>query len=704
MRTLFLLLFIHSILPAQTDLRFEWLNPLPTGIDIRDAKVFSADTFYAVGDAGTFMKTTNGGSTWFVHSNLLGTASRINAMSFINPDTGWVCNDSGKVFRTNDGGVTFTQQLITNSFSLFDVSFVDKDHGWLCADSGYTYRTDNGGQKWMKIYSNYPEPLYSVEFRDKDTGFVCGEKGYLYKTTDGGVTWGLRFTGTINTLRKLSLKADTIFAAGLNGTVILSVNGGLSFSLATVPSAGAALYNIAYAGDGYVYTGTNLGKGFRSTNLGNTWSQLASNTSSLNWLFAADFIAPRTGIIAGRAGTVLRPAPTGDSLRINPRITSETFRAVQNFTGSPVIYAAGLGGIAVKSTNNGQTWTPLTLPSGINTMSAMSFTDPDHGVMVGTNGRVNYTSNGGSSWTPSTFGTARYWGVHIKGKYGFAGNSSGSIIRSTNGGATWSNFSSAGGMYIYGVDIVHDSLAFVATGLQENSIYRSTDFGQTWDLMFNTPIASLFAVRFANDTLGFAAGQKGQFYYTTDRGVQWTKVPLDSNYDYFSIDITNFPQGYMSGTDGKLTGFTMTPSGPVVKDIPSGTMSSLFSISSSKKNDAGGFTIVIAGANGNILRYYDPATSVSVPTLIPAGFTVEQNFPNPFNPATVIRFSLTRAMPVTVSVYDLLGRQVQTLADREFGAGTHQLHWDASALANGVYYYTVRTPEAVVTKKALLLK
>jgi photosystem II stability/assembly factor-like uncharacterized protein len=704
MRLTTALFLFFTVLQAQTDRSFEWLNPMPTGIDIRDAKVFSADTFYAVGDAGTFLKTTNGGATWLVHSNLYGTSSRINGMSFINMDTGWVCNDSGRVFRTTDGGITFTPQNFNNKFSLFDVSFVDKDHGWICADSGYTYRTENGGVKWSTVYSNYPEPLYSIEFRDKDTGFVCGEKGYLYKTTNGGVTWGLKSTGTINTLRKMSLKGDTIFVAGLNGTVSYSVNGGLSFTLATTPSAGTALYNIAYAGNGYVYTGTNLGKGFRSTNLGNNWSQLASNTSSLNWLFAADFIAPRVGIIAGRAGTILRPSPTADSLRINPRITSETFRAVQNFTGSPVIYAAGLGGIAVKSTNNGLTWSSLTLPSGINTMSAISFTDPDHGVMVGTNGKVNYTSNGGTSWVPYTFGTSRFWGVDIKGKYGYGGNSSGTIIRTTDGGAVWTNFSSAGGMYIYDVDVVNDSVAFIATGLQENSIYRTKDYGVTWDLMYNTSIASLFSVAFANDTVGFAAGQQGQFYFTTDAGVNWTKVPCDSNYDFFSIDITNFPQGIISGTDGRLMGFTMTNAGPVTYTIPSGTNSSLFSISSSKKNNAGGYTIVIAGANGNILRYHDPATSVSVPTLVPSAFSVEQNFPNPFNPSTTIRFSLNRPMSVSVAIYDMLGRRVQTLAEQEYAAGPQQITWDASGLSSGVYYYTIRSQDAVITKKALLMK
>jgi photosystem II stability/assembly factor-like uncharacterized protein len=704
MKILSSLFLLATLVFAQQPLQFEWINPLPVGIDIRDAKVFSADTIYLVGDAGTFMKTTNGGTEWFRNANINGISSRVNALAFINKDTGWICTDSGKIYRTVDAGATFSQQLANNPYTLYDISFTDKNHGWACADSGYLYRTENGGVKWSKLWLGYDPSLYSVTFRDTDTGFVCGDKGYLYKSTDGGVTWGLRSAGTVNALRKISLKGDTIFIAGLNGTVVASLNGGMSFSPVNSPSAGGAFYGIAYAGNGYVYTGSNAGKGYRSTNLGTSWTQLSSNTSSLNWLFAADFTEPRTGVIAGRAGTILRPHPTNDSLRLNDRFTSETFRAVQNFTGSSNVYVAGLGGVTYKSTNNGSTWNPLTLPSGITTMSAMCFTDPVKGVMVGANGKINYTTDGGKTWTGFTIGTARYWGVDIKGSIGYAGNSSGTVVRTTNGGASWTTYSSVGSKYIYSVDVLNDSVAYISTGLQENSIYKTTNSGLTWDPMFTSGTASLFSVKFANDSIGFAAGQKGQIYYTVDRGVTWTQVPSDTNYDYFCIDITNYPDGIISGTSGRLTGFSMVNNEPVLYDIPSGTQSSLFSISASRHQNGVGYSIYAAGENGNILRHYSPLTSVPGVAKSPANFVLEQNFPNPFNPSTTIRFTTERNDRVSIVVFDMLGRRVTTLADREFDAGTHSVTWNAESAANGIYYYTMRNSVSSETRKAVLLK
>jgi len=695
---------LASMIFAQQPPRFDWINPLPAGIDFRDAKVFSADTFYLVGDAGTFMKTTNGGAEWFRNANINGTSSRVNALSFINKDTGWICTDSGKIYRTNNGGISFTSQVSNIPYSLYDISFSDKDHGWVSADSGFIYRTENGGGKWSKVYTNYDVALYSISFRDKDTGFVCGEKGYLYKSTNGGLTWGLRSAGTINTLRKISLIGDTVVIGGLNGTVVLSVNGGLSFSPTNPPVAGGTFYSISYAGSGYIYTGSNNGKGYRSTNLGNSWSQLLSNTNTLNWLFATDFVSPRVGLIGGRAGTILRPHPVNDSLMINERVSSETFRTVQNFTGSSNVYVAGLGGVAYRSTNNGSTWTPLTLPSGITTMSAMCFTDPLKGVMVGASGKINYTTDGGKTWTGTTIGTARYWGVDIKGNFGYAGNSSGTIVRTTNGGATWTTYSSVGSKYIYSVDVINDSVAYLSTGLQENSIYKTTNYGFTWDPMFTMGTASLFSVKFANDSVGFAAGQKGQIYYTVDAGVTWTQVPSDTLYDYFCIDITNYPDGIISGTSGRLTGFTMVNNEPVLYNIPSGTQSSLYSISSSKHQNGVGYSIYTTGENGNILRHYSPLTSVAGRVQPPNNFVLEQNFPNPFNPSTTIRFSLERNDRVTIVVFDMLGRRVTTLADRAFEAGTHSIPWNAESVSNGIYYYTMRNSVSSATRKAVLIK
>lgn len=71
---------------------------------------------------------------------------------------------------------------------------------------------------------------------------------------------------------------------------------------------------------------------------------------------------------------------------------------------------------------------------------------------------------------------------------------------------------------------------------------------------------------------------------------------------------------------------------------------------------------------------------------IPTAFVLDQNFPNPFNPSTQIRFGLPHAAVVKLSVFDVLGREVQSLSNGHFDAGYHTVTWNASDLASGVYF------------------
>jgi hypothetical protein len=64
-----------------------------------------------------------------------------------------------------------------------------------------------------------------------------------------------------------------------------------------------------------------------------------------------------------------------------------------------------------------------------------------------------------------------------------------------------------------------------------------------------------------------------------------------------------------------------------------------------------------------------------------------QNYPNPFNPSTTIEYVLKREATVSLSIFDLLGREVSTLASSRQRAGEHRVAWDASAFPGGVYYY-----------------
>jgi len=89
---------------------------------------------------------------------------------------------------------------------------------------------------------------------------------------------------------------------------------------------------------------------------------------------------------------------------------------------------------------------------------------------------------------------------------------------------------------------------------------------------------------------------------------------------------------------------------------------------------------------------------------LPNTFALHQNYPNPFNAMTRIAFYLPKAQPVTLKVYDLLGREVATLVEGIRAAGRHSVLFDGSRLASGIYFYRLEVGGFAEVKKMVLLK
>ena len=88
----------------------------------------------------------------------------------------------------------------------------------------------------------------------------------------------------------------------------------------------------------------------------------------------------------------------------------------------------------------------------------------------------------------------------------------------------------------------------------------------------------------------------------------------------------------------------------------------------------------------------------------PAGFSLGQNYPNPFNPVTIIRCELPHPEHVTITVVDLLGREVARLVDARREAGVYSVDFTPHDLAGGVYFYRITAGRNNATKKMVLLK
>ena len=98
------------------------------------------------------------------------------------------------------------------------------------------------------------------------------------------------------------------------------------------------------------------------------------------------------------------------------------------------------------------------------------------------------------------------------------------------------------------------------------------------------------------------------------------------------------------------------------------------------------------------------ATDVRKSSTLPTSFMLHQNFPNPFNPTTTIEYELPNNSRVTLSVYDILGRELVTLVDGEETVGNHEVSFDASRFASGIYFYRIETPGFTKVMKMVLIK
>lgn len=101
---------------------------------------------------------------------------------------------------------------------------------------------------------------------------------------------------------------------------------------------------------------------------------------------------------------------------------------------------------------------------------------------------------------------------------------------------------------------------------------------------------------------------------------------------------------------------------------------------------------------------YSAVTAINEPVEIARGFSLDQNFPNPFNPVTIIRYQLPRIAHAELKVYDVLGREVSRLVDGVEAAGYHEATFDGSGLASGVYFYRLTTPGYSKSNRMLLMK
>jgi hypothetical protein len=136
-----------------------------------------------------------------------------------------------------------------------------------------------------------------------------------------------------------------------------------------------------------------------------------------------------------------------------------------------------------------------------------------------------------------------------------------------------------------------------------------------------------------------------------------------------------------------------------------GSVSILSALTQPMVGSSSGNGVTVHSSLGAYSKFLSVTTSVGRDDgTVPAEYSLSQNFPNPFNPVTTIRYGIPAAGRVTLTVYDILGRTVAVLVDAIHQPGRHDATFDGMRYSSGVYFYRIQAGDFQSLKKMVMLK
>jgi photosystem II stability/assembly factor-like uncharacterized protein len=326
MKKLFCILMF--LIPIVVFPQWQLNYPLPTGNTLSSVWFTNANTGYAVGDAGTIIKTNNGGSNWTIGTS--GTNYHLTSVFFTGADTGYAVGLGGTILKTIDAGTTWDSLSSGIVYYLLSVHFADASTGFAVGQSGTILKTSNGGALWTNQSQPITYDYNSVYFINADTGYIGGGDmpdpedetiGGILNTNNGGTLW-------TETSRENEALTSVYFTNANTGY--------------------AVGYWEYYGHNGYPNPhGTVI---IKTTNGGANWTEQTSGIS--NALYSVYFINADTGYAVGDSGTIIKTTNGGELWTKQTSGTSKYLTSVF-FVNSDTGYAVGAGGIILKTTNGG---------------------------------------------------------------------------------------------------------------------------------------------------------------------------------------------------------------------------------------------------------------------------------------------------------------------------------------------------------------
>ena len=721
---------IHNGMYKSTDAGQYWQHVYADSMDSTLRKVvfhpFGPDTMYAATVKGIY-KSTDSGISWRNISPMGREGREFRALALDpqhpniilsgGPQDRWKSTDSGENWYPfiieNYGGLDHSVEALAINPENPNIVYV------LTSDAEFgkgIFKSTDEGETWFCTHNNSDSSGFgtaiSIDLVDPNVIYYARHDGFrqsvggkfLSKSTDGGDNWS-DISPQVNSewgafeILISPIVHNTLFLATVSDGVMKSTNGGQSWSpinngLKTYLCASMAIDSTS----GSIYLGTYRDGIYKSADEGGTWQKISYNIIAqpcVDLAFSAA-IPPAVYVIAG---TLCFKQTLGDSFWVEmPTEISNRNQpsAIEADAFSPQeIYLTSLSLLALPidtagfyfSENGGESWDLRRndLPTDVifDDIAISYFDISDNKIFITANYSPLFTSDGiyfsdneGLNWSLSITGlpTPAEMNIvkvapndpNIIATSDYYNN----IFISTARGESWSNtnYPHPGGEGVFIYDITFDPFdadIIYVYGLC-TGIYKTTDLGNSWaditnDLP-NDPLGSQIDGLIINpqNTQNMFVTSLGYGVFQTHNGGQHWE-PFNSGLD------SAFSPGKLYFVPGDTTRLYLATNGRSVWTIHR-TLEGI-----KDKPD--------------------------IPTSLYLG-----SYPNPFNAQTTISYTLPKASLVTIDVYDLLGRKLETLVNSNQNAGSYNMIWDASERSSGIYFCKIKAGEFSINRKMVLLK
>jgi hypothetical protein len=594
---------------------------------------------------------------------------------------------------------------------------------------------------------------------------AMGSSG-LYKSTDAGITWSLLLGGRCDDII-FSPNGTNAYINGSGTGYRISTDGGLTFNpngtlpvgtrnhLAICKNTPSVIYGAVYVGSSItVYKSTNSGDNFIQVavgtdfNGGQAWYDFYMHVNPFdpNYAYVGSIDIWRTS----DGGTSFQNITNGYAGGI---VHVDQHNMDFNPVNSNELFAVNDGGVW-KSSDRGSNW--INLNAGLTlTQFYRIAADPSNAnhIMGGTQdngtqrtlGTINWqaafggdggevcfqsqnplfilgetqntslqrSNDGGTSWVPSNnglTGNGSWVGPIISHPTApeifFTAREQ--VFKTTTWGVIWVPISSGTSGVIREMAISRsDPNTMYATS--GSAIYKSTDGGVTFtSVTSGLPGRTITSVYVHPDSANvavvtFSGFGAGKVYKTTNGAASWINIsgnlpdsPVNDVLIYYPGVATNV---YYAAMD--IGVFITTNYGSTWVELADGLPNTVamhldFHQASNKLR---------IGTHGRGVWQTDvPSGLINYNNQIPAGFSLKQNFPNPFNPVTIIKYDIVKDGYVKLAVYDILGKELKSIINENQKAGSYTIQFDGSKLSSGVYFYRLIINGFTETKKMMLTK